>query len=106
MSFFENITEKMISDGVSPCDTAAFVFESVYKNIEIMTDYAVREYGEKPVLFVGGVMSNALMRPRLEARYESYFAEPSLSSDNAVGTAYLTLAAANGQIDIFNPATE
>ncbi len=28
-----------------------------------MTDYAVREYGEKPVLFVGGVMSNALMRP-------------------------------------------
>lgn len=106
LSGFENIAEKMISDSVSPCDTAAFVFESVYKNIETMTDYAVREYGEKPVLFVGGVMSNALMRPRLEARYESYFAEPSLSSDNAVGTAYLTLAAANGQIDIFKPATE
>ena len=51
-------------------------------------------------------MSNALMRPRLESRYESYFAEPSLSSDNAVGTAYLTLAAANGDIDIFSPAAE
>ena len=63
-----------------------------------MTDFAVRENGEKPVLFVGGVMSNLLMRPRLSERYEAYFAEPSMSSDNAVGTAYLTLAAANGEL--------
>ena len=38
------------------------------------------------------------MRPRLSERYEAYFAEPSMSSDNAVGTAYLTLAAANGEL--------
>ena len=106
LSGFENIAEKMISEGVPPRDVAAFVFESVYLNIEKMTEFAVREYGEKPVLFVGGVMSNALMRPRLQNRFEAYFAEPSLSCDNAVGVAYLTLAAANGEIDIFEPAKE
>ena len=98
LSGFENIVDKMASEGIPAPDIAAFVFESVYKNIEAMTDFAVRENGEKPVLFVGGVMSNSLMRPRLSERYEAYFAEPSMSSDNAVGTAYLTLAAANGEL--------
>lgn len=106
LSGYENIVEKMISDGEPSENIAAFVFESVYKNTETMTDFAIREYGEKPVLFVGGVMSNALMRPRLANRYEAYFASPSLSSDNAVGTAYLTLASANGDITLFEPAKE
>lgn len=105
LSGFENIAERLIGEGAAPSDVAAFVFESVYRNIEAMTTFALREHGEKPVLFVGGVMANALMRPRLENLCEAYFASPSLSCDNAVGTAYLTLAAANGELDIFRPAT-
>ena len=71
-----------------------------------MTDYAVREYGENRFFSSAALCQTHLCAPRLESRYESYFAEPSLSSDNAVGTAYLTLAAANGDIDIFSPAAE
>ena len=56
-----------------------------------------RQQGEKypalPILYAGGVMRNAAIRSAVaEAFSNVWFAEPSLSSDNAVGTAYLGLA--------------
>jgi N6-L-threonylcarbamoyladenine synthase len=44
-------------------------------------------------LFAGGVMSNGILRKRLESRFDSAFATPALSADNAVGIALLTAAA-------------
>lgn len=98
LSGFENKVVKMLSDGIAEADVAAYVFESVYKNIEAMTDYALKELGNMPVLFVGGVMANKLMRPRLAERYDAEFAAGPLSSDNASGIAYLTLLKVGGKI--------
>ena len=44
-----------------------------------------------PLVFAGGVMSNTIIRSKIEAELSDvYFAEPALSADNAVGIAALT----------------
>ena len=43
-----------------------------------------------PLVFGGGVMSNRLIRPALEAAGQCFFAAPEFSCDNAIGTAVLT----------------
>ena len=50
-----------------------------------MTKNLRREYRDIPIIYAGGVMSNKLIKSRLE-KYGS-FAEPEFSSDNAVGVA-------------------
>ena len=52
-----------------------------------MTEYAILNYGELPVVYAGGVMSNKIIRSKLEKDFEAYFAEPDFSCDNAAGTA-------------------
>ena len=47
-------------------------------------------HGELPILFAGGVMSNKRIGAMLASLGHVYFAEPRLSSDNAVGIAELT----------------
>jgi hypothetical protein len=42
-------------------------------------------------------MSNSILRKKLESKFESYFAEPLLSADNAVGIAKLTRRAYIGE---------
>ena len=54
-----------------------------------MTEGLVLEYGELPLIYAGGVMSNSLLRRELEKRYGGHFAPPAYSADNAVGIAWL-----------------
>ena len=55
-----------------------------------MTEELLKKYGDLPVIFAGGVMSNSIIRAVLQSRFNVFFASPELSSDNAVGTAFLT----------------
>jgi N6-L-threonylcarbamoyladenine synthase len=42
-----------------------------------------------PILYVGGVMSNTIIKNKLKNGVNAYFAEPEFSSDNASGIALL-----------------
>ena len=44
-------------------------------------DRYIDKYGNMPVLFAGGVMSNKLMRCGLGKNFEAYFSEPEFSAD-------------------------
>lgn len=87
LSGLENLCKKMFDNGESKEDTAKFCLEYIYSAIKNMTIYAQKEFGETPVVFAGGVMSNTIIRKKLENDFEAYFAEPDFSCDNAAGTA-------------------
>ena len=89
-SGLQNKFEKYLADGESVGSTALFVFESVASALEKCTLKLREKYGELPVLFAGGVMSNSVIRSALEKLPDVYFASRELSSDNACGTALLS----------------
>ena len=55
-----------------------------------MTDSLLCEYGELPLVYAGGVMSNTIIKNSFTEKYKASFAQPVYSSDNAAGIAYLT----------------
>lgn len=87
LSGVENKCRKMLSDGELPEDTAMFCLQYIYSSIRGMTLVALEKYGSLPVIFAGGVMSNKIIRKRLESEFGAYFAEPEFSCDNGAGTA-------------------
>ncbi|MCD8005652.1 MAG: peptidase M22 [Oscillospiraceae bacterium] len=87
LSGVENQCRDMYSKGAEKCDVALFALKSVEAAIYEMTKYAVSKCGNLPVVYAGGVMSDNLIRGRLEGTFDSYFAEPAFSQDNAVGVA-------------------
>ena len=89
LSGIENIAKRMLDEGKEKSDVAAYVFASVCDTLSRMAEAAIEKYGEMPVLFSGGVMSNRLMRDKLSARFDASFAEPQFSADNAAGIALL-----------------
>ena len=88
-SGLENQCRKMLSNGEQQCDVAKYCIDYVCTAVRIMTQDALKKYGELPVVFAGGVMSNSIMRKVLSQEFGAYFANPEFSSDNAAGTAYL-----------------
>lgn len=89
LSGVENIARKLYMDNGDRTTVAAFVFDFLGRTLHEMTAQLISKYGNMPVLFAGGVMSNKLMRERLSRDFEAYFAEPEFSSDNAAGIALL-----------------
>ena len=89
LSGIENIAMKMFSESGDKSEVAAYVFANVRDTLSEMARLALLKYGEMPVLFAGGVMSNKLMRKALGEKFEAYFAEPAFSADNAAGIALL-----------------
>ena len=90
LSGIENQCKKMLIDGVDKASICKFALESIYNAVTKMCDYAKSKFGDLPIVFAGGVMSNSILRERLSQRYNSYYALPEFSSDNAVGIAVLT----------------
>ena len=88
LSGFENKAQKMLCDGASKEDIAAFVYSVISCAIEKLLE--AREDKEKIVLFAGGVSGSSIIRSHTSALCRAYFAPPALSSDNAVGIALLT----------------
>lgn len=87
LSGVENKCGKMLEAGESPEDIAMYCLQYVCAAIGEMTRYALDTQGKLPVVFAGGVMSDKIIKDRLGSEFDSYFAAPEFSCDNAAGTA-------------------
>ncbi len=87
LSGIENQCKDMFNRNADKCDIALFALQSIEAAIYEMTVCAMNKLGSLPVVYAGGVMSDKLIRSRLENDFDSYFAEPAFSQDNAVGVA-------------------
>lgn len=99
LSGLENQCKKMLDGGESKENVARYCIDFVAKTVEKMTEFAVGEYGKLPLVYAGGVMSNTIIKERIQSRFSASFAAPDFSCDNAAGIAYLAYlkgAAANG----------
>ena len=90
LSGLENIAKKLFEESRSKELVCAFIFKYIARMLKEMTYAYYRECGEIPVIFAGGVMSCSLIQKELSGEFDAGFAEPKLSSDNAVGIAELT----------------
>ncbi len=97
MSGLENKVMKFLADGEEKADVARFIFSSIGSALKKSAQNLREIYGNLPVLFAGGVMSNTLIRTVLSEMDNVYFASPALSSDNACGIALLTGKKYEGQ---------
>ncbi len=89
LSGLENKIKDCIAEGRSKADIAGFLFSYIIKTLDRMTENAISAYGNLPILFAGGVMSNRMIKTYFTNKYGAYFAEPAFSCDNAAGVAYL-----------------
>lgn len=89
LSGAENKASKAFHDGADKGEIAYFILDFIAKNLDRMTQCAKEKYGEMPVLYAGGVMSNSYIKEYLGRRHDSAFAPPEYSADNACGTAIL-----------------
>ena len=88
----ENVALKMQKDGIPAEDIARFAIEFAGKTILSMSQAARERYPELPIIYAGGVMRNEIIKKMLAKSLSNVlFADTALSSDNAVGTAYLGL---------------
>ncbi len=90
ISGLQNKAENLLSKGVPAPDIALYTLTYLSNTLEKMTEGIFLEYGNLPLVFAGGVMSNTLIRKNLTDKFGAHFASTELSSDNAVGTAVMT----------------
>ncbi len=91
LSGLENLALKIYDKTSDKALTAAFVFEYIAEAIAAMSEEYESGFGKTHFVYAGGVMCNSIIKERLKKRFTASFAEPSLSADNAVGVAALTL---------------
>ena len=90
LSGLENKADELINKGADASTVAAFTLRHVCAVLEKITENVIKEYGDLPVLYAGGVMSNGYIRRKLTDRFGGMFASPEFSCDNASGIARLT----------------
>ena len=90
LSGVEHKMKQMFERGESSEDIAYFALASIISGVSRVTKAALKEYGNMPVLYSGGVASNSLLR---QLTPDGIFAKPQFSTDNAMGTAILTYRA-------------
>lgn len=96
LSGVENLCARMRLDRQGDGKVARFCIEYIGATLEAMCEKLLRKFGKMPIIFVGGVMSNALIKRRLSSCFDVILGEPEFSSDNAVGVAVLTAIKAGG----------
>lgn len=89
LSGLENKAAELLKKDVSPTEISAYTIEFILRTLEAMTDNARQIYGDLPLLYAGGVMSNRRIREAFQKKYHAAFAEPAFSCDNAAGVALL-----------------
>lgn len=87
LSGVENKVKNMINNGEVPADIAKFVISYIAQTADDMTSRLIEAYGDLPLVYAGGVMSNTMIRKKISNKYNAFFAKPEFSSDNACGTA-------------------
>lgn len=92
LSGIENKCKKLVETGETPANVALYCLTSVLAALDGMTEALLEQYGDMPVVYAGGVMSNKFIRGKIEEKYggKVYFAQPEFSCDNAAGIALLT----------------
>lgn len=89
LSGLENQCEKLKLQEKSKEYIAKFCLESIKITIAKMTENIIKQYGEKDIIYAGGVMSNSIIRKYLETRFNGNFASAEFSTDNSAGIAIL-----------------
>lgn len=97
LSGVENQCRDRIARGEPPEEVARFCLYSVLAALDGMTAALFRRFGNLPLLYAGGVMSNTLIRRELEETYGGIFAPPAYSADNAAGIALLAAVKSGGK---------
>ena len=92
LSGIENKCRAMLTAGDSPERIAKFCICSICAALDKMAETLLAEYGDLPLVFSGGVMSNSLISRELGQKYGAYFAQPAFSCDNAAGVAIMAAA--------------
>lgn len=88
LSGVENKCGSMFKNGEKPENIARYCLDFIAKTIIAMTAHAEDRFGELPLIFAGGVMSDVIIRDSIISRFPSAgFAEPQYSCDNAAGVA-------------------
>lgn len=72
----------------NPVETAGYALRCVCHAVFTATQNAMKAYPGLPVVFSGGVASNAMLRSKI-APLNPVFAKPEFSTDNAMGVAIL-----------------
>ena len=90
LSGLENMAKKIYHDTQNKELTSAFVLEYIADSLIGLCSTYEEMYGRANFVFAGGVMSNSIIKSKIQERFNASFAEPALSADNAVGIAYLT----------------
>ena len=86
-----NIVLDTCSGAVHVVDDVAYDMIAMYKEkpLDAVIVALLEKYGELPLLFAGGVMSNQIIKNSFEEKYNAIFAPPQFSADNSAGIAYL-----------------
>lgn len=92
LSGIENQCQKLLNQGETKENIAFYCLSSVLAALDGMTSALLDEYGNLPLVYAGGVMSNKYIRRNIEEKYNAYFAQPEFSCDNAAGIALLAAA--------------
>jgi len=90
LSGLENQCIKLYDEYKDKSLVCAFLLDYLSRALYEICEELMKERGRLTFVFAGGVMSNSIIKKYLGERLDAYFAEPSLSSDNAVGIAALT----------------
>lgn len=89
LSGVENQCKKLLDTGKSPEYVAAYCIKYIEQSLSKMTDRLLEKYGNLPLLYAGGVMSDSIINKAFKQKYNAIFATPEFSTDNAAGIAYL-----------------
>ena len=87
LSGLENKAAARFEETGSIPGTSAYTLDFIAKTLEKITQNVLREYGDMPVIYAGGVMSSRYIRRTLETY--GMFSDAQYSADNAAGVALL-----------------
>ncbi len=90
LSGVENKCKTMFLKGEKYEDIAFYCINYIRSALEDTVNEIISKYGNKPLVFSGGVMSNSIIRDDFKLKFNCYFAEPQYSADNACGIALLS----------------
>ena len=88
LSGVQNKVTQYFDNCKNDVETAAYALRCICYAVSSATKNAMKQYPGLPVVFSGGVASNAMLR-QVMAPYDPIFADPQYSRDNAMGVAVL-----------------
>ena len=99
ISGLENKANELMKNGESASNVAYFVIKSITEVLSNAIESSLTVYNNVPILCVGGVMSNSIIRHEIEKRFNAIFAKPEFATDNAAGIALLACRAYRNGVD-------